>query len=328
MAKAIHRYEKIDYIINATNPLFNNQTRQVIFASKGGGYSAGKETNIDRCVEDGILYFIGIQSDPKSSEIYCDLIDETLRIERFTIIENISEESRNRIRDFVEHTWHLMGQYARMKSGEVHQIWMEAKIKNEQTREANAIAEVRKTYAAYDVQRWMAMDSWTVAEAAALSMRIEPEFALDLPSNFVDEIETDFSKALELRIKIINRAVSAGIFLNDTIMPKTFVIWSKSKGWDFDETIKEASMDAIHTNTRHRLYSILLSMAFERYKLYPVFDKKHRVRGDVLGIARDCEICGFPVGAKTIQKHLDLALEWAQEDYANELQAIAKRNAP
>lgn len=328
MAKAFYRYEKIDYIINASNPLFNNQTRQIIFASKGGVYSAGEETKLDRCIEDGIMYFIGIQSDPKASENYCDLIDETFEIERFTTIQDISKESRIRIRNFVEHTWDLMGQYARMKSGEVQQIWMEAKIKNEQEREANTIAEIRKTYAVYDLQSWMSMDSWTVAEAAALSMQIEPEFALDLPSNFGEEIEADFSKVLESRIKTINRAVSAGTFLNDAIMPKNFAIWSKSKGWDFDESTNEASMDIIHTNTRHKLYSILLSMAFERYKIYPVYDKKHRVRGDVLGIARDCEICGFPVSAKTIQKHLDLALNWAQEDYAEKIKIIARRNAP
>ncbi|MCJ2048777.1 hypothetical protein [Methylobacterium sp. J-070] len=312
MARSFYRYEKIDDIINANNALFDRQARNAIFASSSGGYSAKDKIDIDKFIDDATAYFISMQSNTEASESYQDLIDETLLIKRFTAIDNASEESHQRISRFVQDMWHLLGLYASMKSGDVHQIWMATQSEKERVREAAAIADVSRTYAVYDFPKWMSMDMWTIVEAAALSMGIEPQFAIDLPSNFDETTETDFRKAFEARKETVERALRSKAFKNDVIVPKDFQRWAQKKRLGFDVPTLDTNSDEIHTNTKHKFYRILLSVAFRRYGLRPQVGIKYKVIGEVSQIEDDCKFCGFPVDTKTIQKYLDQALEWAK----------------
>lgn len=326
MARPFYRFEKIDDIINFDYELFTKEARKKIYVRSVGESLASKTVDVQIFYDNAIEYFIDKQNTPHNHDAYSELIGDLLGVERHSEAYELSETSKYKIKTFVDQTWGLLQRYEKMKSGEIHQIWMHIQTNKEKIRVDRAISEVRRTYEIYDMGRWLSMDTWTPAEAAAISLQVEPRFASDLPENFDQETIRDFGKALTERTDEIVRAMNADVFRNGIITPKSFLSFAIKKGWPISNNDPKSKNDNLSTNTKHRFYSILIAAALERYEMELQIGPKFTISGKFSMIEQDCQKWNLHVSEKSIRGYLTDAVKWAQEDRSDAMIDAYNRN--
>jgi hypothetical protein len=326
MARPFYRFEKIDEIINYEYELFTKEVRKKIYRHPIEKSHQPNAADMQLFYDNAIEYFIDKQQLPQHADTYSNLIATVLGIERHSDVHEISETSKNKIKTLVDKIWALMRRYETMNSGEVHQIWMDTQRKMEKKRADSAIFDVRRTYEIYNMGEWLSMDTWTPTEAAAISMQIEPRFALDLPENFDEDTIRDFGKALTGRTDEIVRALNTDIFKNGIITPKVFMAWASKKGWMITHKNLRLKEGDFSTNTKHRFYSILIAVALEKFDMELQTGPKFAICGKVSKIALDCQKWNLNVSEKSIRGYLDDAVKWAQEDRSDAITDAYNRN--